>query len=258
MSSGLSVSSFTGTILGREVDAKGVPLAGAKYRDLGEVYPFEIQAQAKETKVKSRKVATAGQIIGAKSEIDDMSGSCTLRQWNAFNLARFFAGVESELTGTGGTIAATSVTAPLPGEWLDVGHKGLTALTITSDPAGTTYVNGTDYEYNAALGLWTTKTGGAIDDGATTVLVSGTYAAQAGYRIELGTRAKTLLQIKGELYNEFSGLTHTVELDCVQFVASKGANLVSEAGSEGENLEFSTTLITVNGISPGRVDGVPM
>lgn len=258
MSSGLSVASYTGTIFGREVDAQGVPLAGAKFRDLGEVYPMEIQAQAKETKVKSRKVATAGQIIGGKSEIEDMLGNCTLRQWNAFNVARFFSGVESELTGAGGTITATSVTAPLPGEWISAGHKGLTALTITSSPAGTTYVNGADYEYNAALGLWTTIAGGDIDDGATTVLVSGTYAAEANYRIELGTRAQTRMQLMGELYNEFSGVKHTVELDCVQFTASKGANLVSEAGSEGEYLEFSLTLITVNGVSPGRIDGVPM
>lgn len=259
MSSGLSVSSFTGTIFGREVDANGVPLAGSYWMDLGEVYPLEVQVSSKETKVKSRKVATAGQIIGAKANIEDITGSMTLRQWNAFNLARFFSGTESALTGTGGTMDPTEFTAPLPGRWIYLGHKGFTALTVTSSPAGTAYANGTDYEYNAALGLFTSKDGGALDDGTVEVLIGGTYAAEQGYRIEIGTRAQTRMAIKGELYNEFSGKTQTVEFDCVLLTASKGANLVSEEGSDGEYLEFSNTYITISGqLSPGRVDGIPM
>jgi hypothetical protein len=259
MNTGLSLSSFTGTIFGREVDAAGVPLAGANFLDLGEVYPLEVQVASKEVKGKSRKVATAGQVIGAKAEIDDISGSMTLRQWNAFNLARFFSGVETKLTGTGGTMTPAEFTAPLPGQWIYVGHKGFTSFTVTSSPAGTTYVLGTDYEYNAALGLFTSVTGGALAAGTVDVLIGGDYAAESGYRIEIGTRAQTRMEIQGELYNEFSGAKHTVEFDCVQLTSSKAVNLVSEAGSEGEFLEFSLSFITIPGqTSPGRVDGVPM
>ena len=104
----------------------------------------------------------------------------------------------------------------------------------------------------------TGKSKATISNALKTGRLSVHEKTESGYRIELGTRAQTRLQIWGELYNEFSGVKHTVELDCVQLTASKGANLVSEAGSEGEPLEFSLTLITVNGTSPGRIDGVPM
>lgn len=259
MSTGLTVSSFTGTFFGLPVDAAGVALAGANYMDLGELYPLEIQVAAKEVTVKSRKVATAGQNIGSKAEIENISGSATLRQWNANNLAWIMSGVASALTGVSGTMAATGFTAPVPGQYIKLGHQDFTSLTCTSDPAGTTYANGTDYEYNPVLGLFTSVAGGALAAGTVDVLIGGGYAAQSDYRIEIGTKAQIKVALLGELYNEFSGKTHKVELDCVQMTASKGVNLVSEAGSEGEYLEFSLTLITLPGkTSPGRIDGVPM
>jgi len=255
----LSVSSFTGTIFGREVDAVGAPLAGSFWMDIGEVYPLETQVVSKEVKVKSRKVATAGQIIGAKADIDDITGSMTLRQWNAFNLARFFSGTESLLTGAGGTMSPTEFTAPAPGKWIELGHQDFTSLTVTSSPAGTTYVLGIDYEYNATLGLFTTVADGDLDAGTVAVLIGGAYAAQRDYRIEIGTRAQTRMAIKGELYNEFSGIKHKLEYDCVLLTAANAVNLVSEDGSEGEHLQFTNTYITIPGkTSPGRIDGVPM
>lgn len=254
----MGLASFTGTIFGREVDANGTPLSGAQFVDLGEVRPLEVQVTAKKTEAKSRKVATAGQIIGAKASIDTVSGNMTLYDWNAFNLARFFSGAETEMTASSGTMSPTEFTAPVPGKWIYLGHKRFTSLTVTSSPAGTTYVNGTDYQYNASLGLFTTIAGGAIDDGATDVLIGGGYAAESGYKIEVGTKAQTRIQIMGEHYNEFTGITHTVDLDCVQLLANKGANLVSEEDSEGEPLSFDLVLITVNGTSPGRIDGIPM
>ena len=255
----LSYASFTGTFFGREVDSAGVVLAGANFLDMGELYPLEIQVASKEVKAKSRKVETAGQTVGSKAEIDEISGSMTLRQWNAWTIARLVSGEETKLTGAGGTMPATEFTAPLPGQWIELGHEGFTSLTVTLSPAGTSYVLDVDYKYNAALGLFTSVPGGALAAGTVEVLIGGAYAAESGYRIEVGTRAKTMIQMKGELYNEFSGKKHKVECDCVQLTASKAVNLVSEAGSEGEFLEFNLTFITVPGkTSPVRIDGVPM
>lgn len=257
MSSGLSISSFLGTLFAMPVDASGVALSGSNWEFFGDAR-LELQQKATITPVKGRTVAMGGKIIASKAELDDAGGSLTLNEWNAQNLAWFFSGSKSALTGTSGTWTGTSATAPLPGQYLEFGHRGVSSIVITSDPAGTTYVNGTDYEYNAALGLWTTKDGGALAAGTVAVLHSGSYAAQSNYRIEIGTQAQIRVAIKGELYNEFSGLTHTLELDCVQLAANNPVNLVSEAGSEGEKLQFDITPITVNGTSPGRIDGVPL
>jgi uncharacterized protein len=61
---------------------------------------------------------------------------------------------------------------------INLGHMGVSNVVVTSDPAGTTYVSGTDYTVDAINGVITqvpTAAGGHIAAGAT-VLVSFNYA----------------------------------------------------------------------------------
>lgn len=58
---------------------------------------------------------------------------------------------------------------------ISLGHMGVSQVVVTSDPAGTTYVAGTDYTVDAINGVVTLIAGGGISAGAT-VLVSFNYA----------------------------------------------------------------------------------
>jgi phage tail sheath protein FI len=58
---------------------------------------------------------------------------------------------------------------------ISLGHMGVAQVVVTSDPAGTTYLAGTDYTLDAVNGVVTLVAGGGISAGAT-VLVSFNYA----------------------------------------------------------------------------------
>jgi uncharacterized protein len=75
------------------------------------------------------------------------------------------------------SIAATALTFNAQGV-VNLGHMGVSSLVVTSDPAGTTFVAGTDYTLDAVNGIVTMVapgSGGHIASGAT-VLVSFNYA----------------------------------------------------------------------------------
>ena len=75
------------------------------------------------------------------------------------------------------SVAATAYTFNAQG-MINLGHMGLSAVVITTDPAATTYVSGTDYTVdlvNGVVKIVSTGSGGHIASGAT-VLVSFDYA----------------------------------------------------------------------------------
>jgi hypothetical protein len=73
----------------------------------------------------------------------------------------------------------------------------VSAVVVTSDPAGTTFVLGTDYELDDKLGLIRAISGSAMASDPT-VLIAYTYKAVTGDRIQVGTdlttRARLLLR----------------------------------------------------------------
>src|SRR5271168_4233112 len=74
-------------------------------------------------------------------------------------------------------IAATAFTFNARGA-INLGHMGVSSVVVTSNPAGTTYVAGTDYTLDAANGAITivpTGSGGHITAGAS-VLIAFSYA----------------------------------------------------------------------------------
>ena len=63
----------------------------------------------------------------------------------------------------GATVSAESHTAPLAGEYFPLAKKNITSITsITSDPAGTTFVAGTDYVATPPSNLIYVPTGSAL------------------------------------------------------------------------------------------------
>jgi hypothetical protein len=253
--------SGTGTVYLAPVNSSGVKTGNLI--QVGDAYPLSCQVATKQNEVKSRMVERAGQVIASKVEIDKVSGKLTLREWNAKNLAWALSGDAAALTAAGASVTDEAETAPKAGEWIQMGgatpRRNVSAVTISPSPTGTAYVKDVDYEIDAVLGLWTTKAGGAIAAGGAAVLVDYTYAAQTNYRVSIGTKVQIRCAILAHLYDEYRGESYTLELDSVVMSSSKEINFISEAGSEGEMLEFDLTPETLSGASsPGRIDGVPM
>jgi len=251
----------TGTVYMAPVNESGVKTAG--FRQVGDAYPLSIQVQTDQIKKKSRTVERAGQVIAARTKIGDdgITGSLTLHEWNAANLAWALSGSASELDAAGATVTAGAHTLGAAGEWTQIGgstpRRNISAVTVTSDPAGTTYVLGTDYTLDTTLGLITPIAGRATVDAD--VLITYTYAAQANYRVDIGSSVQIRVAILAHLYDEFRQQHYTMELDSVVMSASQEINFISEEDSTGELIQFAMTLETLSGASsPGRIDGIPM
>lgn len=248
--------SGTGTVYMRPVDSAGA--ATGNFVPVGDAYPLSCQVTTKQIKKKSRRVETAGQIIAAKNEIDDINGTLTLHEWNAANLAWALSGTKTERTGSGASVTDEAVTALPAGEYAPLAYRDVSAVVVQDVTDTTTYVEGTDYTLDAKLGLITIIAGGSIT--ATDVLhVDYTYAAETGYRVAIGTDAQIRVEVLAHLYSEFADKHFVLELDSVILGTNSEINFISEEGSEGELLQFGMTLETLDGAtSPGRVDGVPM
>lgn len=256
------VYSGTGTLYLIPVDSSGNKTGN--WRQVGDAYPLSVQVATKKTEVKSRMTERAGQVIASKVEIDNITGSLTLREWNAANLAWALSGTATELTGAGATVTDEAMTIPKPGEWKQLGgatpRRNLSAVSVSNAATPTTvYSATTDYQLDAVTGLITARAGGLLAAGTVACVIDYTYAAQTDYRVTIGDQVQIRCAFLAHLYDEYRGEHYTMELDSVVMSASKEINFISEEGSEGEPIQFELTLETLSGAtSPGRIDGVPM
>jgi hypothetical protein len=243
-----SAKSFIGTVYAALLDASKNKVGG--YRRIGNVYPLSVQVATEQKKQTSRMRESAGQTKDSKTTITDTTGSMTVRDWDAKNLAWALAGEESELTGEAGTATAEAIVL-IEGEWVKVAHGNI------SDVVFATGVLGVDFEVNVAVGLIKLLKADVLTAGATTVTYE--YAAQSGYKVEIGTRAQTRIAILIDGEDEFSGEAMTVELDSVVLASNAEINFISDPGTEYEELPFSLTFETLDGkSSPGRVNGISL
>lgn len=140
------------------------------------------------------------------------------------NWALAFKGTVSAQAGA--TVTGESHTAPAAGSYFALDNKVVTAVSaITSDPAGSSFVAGDDYELNLPSNLVYVPTGSTL--ASTAVLVD--YTAGAAEVIS------GLTQSEKELYLYFDGLNTTesenpcvVELFKVQFNTAAQMALISD------------------------------
>lgn len=254
---GLKAYSGTGTIYMRPVTAAGVKTAD--FRRVGTAYPMSIQVTNEQVKVLGREVENAGQVIAAKNKLTEIGGSLNLHEWNAANLAWALSGGYTSQVAAGDTVSDEAITMPVPGAWLDLAHRDISSVTVTSSPAGTTYTVDVDYKIDAKLGLITSVTGGALAAGTVAVLVDYTYAAKTGYTVAIGSSTQIRVEILAHLYNEYQDEHWVLELDSVVMGANQEINFISEPDSEGETLQFLLTPETLSGASScGRVNGISL
>jgi len=254
---GLKAYSGQGTIYMRPVTAAGVKTDD--FRQIGTAYPLSLKVTNDQVKKLGRTVENANQVIAAKNKLTELAGTLTLHEWNAANLAWALSGGYASQVASGAGVTDEAITIPIPGEWIPVAHRDISAVTVTSSPAGTTYTVDVDYKFDAKLGLFTTIAGGALAAGTVATLIDYTYAAKTGYTVAIGSSSQIRVGILAHLYDEYSQEHWVLELDSVVLGSNSEINFVSEPESEGETLEFVLTPETLSGASScGRVNGISL
>ena len=156
---------------------------------------FEPRANAERESLLSKSRSGYGQSIGSVSIGGEPTFRMTLRDANKDAIRLLFLGTETAFTQS----ASTAVDAPVrafQGQLLRLAHRNVTALVLTSDPAATTYVLGTDYTMNnARLGFVQVVAGSALAAAIVTagavglpLLADYSYAATSGWNIKANTQ----------------------------------------------------------------------
>ena len=247
---------FAGCLWGQKVTSEGVA-DGPIFR-MGNAYPLSIQQTVASFDQVSAMCDTAGQILESRNELESVSGELTLYQYGATEIGWALGANPVAATGTGATVSPAAVECPAVGEWVEVGHKNLTALTITNTGATVTYVLGTDYLVNMSLGVWTPISGGGIAADAE-VQVGYTYAAPAGYVLSVGTVLNHYVRLFGVLKDLKSGGLVNFNLKCVNVTTESGVTLISEPSTEYESMSFNLKLLTPPGqTTPSTFENVTL
>lgn len=105
---------------------------------------------------KSRMFDTDGDILDTAITPGDPSLSLTTDEMGSAEiLALAMLGTTSAVSETGATVTDESITADALDRWLPLAGRNINTagFSITTDPAGTTYVEDTDYEVDRVFGL---------------------------------------------------------------------------------------------------------
>ncbi|MBK1709803.1 hypothetical protein [Marichromatium gracile] len=145
-------------------------LAGsdAPLKAIGNVSALDLEISEDEKTLTDYTQPGGGQWASV-SRITGINAKMTLHDLDPDNLARAVYGTTNAVTGA--SVTGEAHTAH-PGGLIRLAHPGPAEVTVTSDPAGTTYVAGADYEVRPE-GILILD--GAIADG-TAILVDYTHA----------------------------------------------------------------------------------
>ncbi|MCP4342181.1 MAG: hypothetical protein GY799_25695 [Desulfobulbaceae bacterium] len=120
-------------------------------RDIGNTIESNLAFTQNVIKQKTSR-SPGGGTYASVTRVEDMTLSITVGDWSGANLAVGLFGATTEVAG--GAVADESIAVPAAlttdilvpvAKLLDIASS----VTVTSDPAGTTHVEGTDYEINA-------------------------------------------------------------------------------------------------------------
>jgi hypothetical protein len=159
------------------------------------VAKLEIKPNSELIEQTSKDKGKYGQITGAVAINKPAELSLQISDITADALAMALQGTSATLTQGSGTVTAEAIIAK-KGMFVDLSKRNVKSagFTLTNTGATVTYVLGTDYEVNYAMGWVEILTAGAITDGQA-LKANFTYGATAGNKIQGGT----LAQIKGKV-----------------------------------------------------------
>lgn len=253
------LATFAGCIYVARVDEDGnvIDQAGNpsdEWYFLGEVAPLSIQLQDEDpVTIKGRTCVTHGKTIASKSQPGTATGTLTMHEYTAQNVARALKGMVTSTTAST-TSVSKSITLKGNGQYIDIGATHLADYTVSA--GGTTLTEGEDYDINPTLGLIAAKSSSAEN---AEVTIAGQSAPPSQSRVVIGATAAQKYAIKGLLVNEFTGAKSEVYLRKVLFSSNAEIVLVSEEGTEHESMQMSLTPEIPNGKTDyGTIDGLPI
>ena len=253
---GAKARSLVGTIYFGLLDGNKQLTGG--YVKVGNVYPLKLKVETEQKTQTSRMRETYGQNLDTKSILKTVTGSMDIHQWIPKTLAWGLMGEEVPLTGGSGTVSTPEAVVAVLDEFVRLVHQDVSSVVVKDATDTTTYVAGTDYTVNAALGMIETLSGGAIADGAT-LHVTYSYAAQSGYQVNIGTKTliRVAILIDGE--DEYTGEPMNAEFYSVVLASGAEIGIISEPESDYEKLPFSLVFETPEGkTTPGVINGLPL
>lgn len=173
---------------------------------------FEVQANAELQELTSKGRDDYGQVIGSVSIQQPADFRMTLRDADKDALTLLFLGSSAALSVAGAAIT-DEVLNIKKGKSGRTAKGHISATTLTSSPAGTNYVLGTDYTIsNARLGLITPIAGSSLETAVNAaganglnLLIDYTYATLSGTTITGGTQPSLRAQVMFDGKNVESG-----------------------------------------------------
>jgi hypothetical protein len=172
-----------GDVYFNRLDASGSP---TRLISFGNTTKFAIKESADQKLRTSKGRDTFGQALGAVYVKKPTEISIAGDEMDAVNLAAGLLGTSSALAQNSSTVTDEAVTAKL-GVWVPLAKGNVSAVMVKNSAGTTTYVEGTDYQYNAPIGMVMALASGAITD-AESLKVSYAAGAIAGNVIAGGTQ----------------------------------------------------------------------
>jgi hypothetical protein len=173
---------------------------------LGNTTSFTIQEPTNVVERPSKGKGTYGAALSTIYTKTPAQMSFAFDEMDAENVAMAWLGTSEDVNDAAGTLTAVDVTAKL-NSFVDIpDYRNLvqSGFTVTDSGAVTTYVLGTDYEVNWALGMIKALPGGAISD-AEALKISGTSNALSGKRVKGGNQQLLEGEFRLDGYNKDGG-----------------------------------------------------
>lgn len=153
----------------------GVPSGNERF--LGNCTEFSITPSVEEIEKKS-STDSARRLLRSDVTGTNLELTITLDEFTPENVALALFGEVGTYSQTGASVTDEAHGSVKQGEYVRLLYRGISAVTVTSNPAGTTYVAGTDYEVDAQEGRIYIVPGGGIANNAN-ILVDYTYETQS-------------------------------------------------------------------------------
>lgn len=184
------------------------------------VAKLEIKPNSELIEQISKDKGQYGQITGSAAINKPSDLSVTISNITGEALAMALQGTVAAYSQGSGSVTDEVVVAHL-GKFVDLSKRniGATGFVVTNAAATTTYVLGTDYNVNHAMGWLEILSTGAITEGQS-LKVDFTHGAISGSKIKGGT----LAQVKGRLFLDGNNLFDGTPLDVTIWEATLTAD----------------------------------
>ncbi|KJS00892.1 MAG: hypothetical protein VR65_10825 [Desulfobulbaceae bacterium BRH_c16a] len=255
---GSKAYSLVGSVYFGLLDANKQLVGG--YFKVGNVFPLKLKVETEQKSQISRQIENFGQTLDTLTRLKSITGNMDIHQWLAKTLAWGLSGGATAMTAEAGTVDAGTPEAivAVHDQFVRLANKKVSSVVVKDEADTTTYDVGTDYTVNANLGMIEVLSTGTIADGST-LHVSYSYAAESGYRVDIGTNTLIRVAIMVDGQNEYTGEKIDAEFYSVVLASGSEIGIISEPESDYEKLPFAMTFETPEGMtSPGKINGIPL